>query len=109
MSFTSLQNSSVVIQQKTNSGNSFDPVWTWATYATLDATRDLLSEKEQPRKEGNVSLADTVFFTDYTSGVTNEMRLVYNSENYEIYQVHNPNDMNRHLEIKCKKMQPGEV
>ena len=109
MSFTSLQNIEITVQTKTNTGDDFKPVYTWSTFTTLDAIKDLIREKEQPRDEGNVVLADTIFYCDYYAGITNTMRISYGSDLYDIYQIHNPNEMNKHLEIKCRKQYSGET
>lgn len=105
--FTGLQNSSIIVQNRTNTGTNFKPVYTWATYATLDAVKDLISERNQPRNEGNSVLADTVFFVDFYADINNSMRIKHGSDYYSIYQIHNPNELNRHLEIKCLKMKDG--
>ena len=107
MSFTNLLNIEIVIQSRTNAGSNYKPSYTWSTYATVDARKTKIKESVQPRNEGNISLADYTFYCNYTSGVTNQMRINYNSEYYNIYDVNDIDEMNHHLEIRTKKQQPG--
>jgi len=106
--FTSLLNTEITIQERTNTGSDFKPVYTWSTYKTLKALKYKLNEREQPRNEGNTVMADYRFYTEYSSGVTNVMRVKHGTDYYNIYNVNDPNEMNRHLEINCK-LQPDGV
>lgn len=105
--FSGLLNTTISIESRTNTGTDFRPVYTWAEFASLSALRYKLSERETPKNEGMVVLADYKFFCDYKSGITTDMRIKHNDIYYNIYSVDNVNDMNRHLEIMAKQESTG--
>jgi hypothetical protein len=69
---------------------------------------DLLSERRVVKSEGSIILADHMVYIDYTDVTTRDI-LQIGSDQYSIYSIHNPNGLNRQIEIKVLKKKPGET
>lgn len=104
----SFHNKSVLIKRRTNTGTEFHPVYTWATLSTVTGMLDLLNERRVVMNEGGVVLADYMIYIDYTDVTTSDI-IQIGSDQYTIYSIHNPNGLNRMLEIKALKKKPGET
>lgn len=104
----SYYNKSVQVKRRTNTGTDFHPVYTWATIKTTPGMVDLLNERRVVMNEGGVVLADYMIYIDYTDVTTRDI-IQIGTDQYTIYSIHNPNGMNRMLEIKALKKKPGET
>ena len=73
----------------------------------MSCTIDELSSQRAIRKEGDKILADHKIYIDYISDIDIDDRLKVDDDEFKIYRIHNPNRLNRHLEIYCLKMERG--
>ncbi|MBY0474214.1 MAG: phage head closure protein [Nitrosomonas sp.] len=74
----------------------FPAVLLWARVNNLSG-----NERSSTKQGGQVSDARTEFTIYYLAGVTNEMRISYNSKHYNIRHVNNYMDLNEYLIITC--------
>jgi len=108
MSFRAFLKDEIEILRKQKTGTDFNPAFIWGSIAVVDGMKNLLTGKEVVRNEGNVVVADYRLYIEYTD-VTEADIIKSGLDGYNIYSIHNPNNMNRHLEIKMLKLKPGEL
>ena len=60
---------------------------------------DDVSSTERIMAERNGHFVSKRVYLDYNSSITKDLRVVFNSENYTITYLRNPNNLNRLLEI----------
>jgi head-tail adaptor len=99
-------NTSVIILRQTNVGTHIQRDLKWSTLATVSGLLSQLSGTETVRNEGNKIDADYLLYLSITD-ITTDDRIKIGSIYYSIYRVHNPNLMNRHLEIYLKELPSG--
>jgi hypothetical protein len=107
MAFTELLNISAEISRRSNIGNNVEPNYVWTEITVSDGVLNQLSENKVIRDDGNRILADYILYIDYVSGILPNDRVIIGSDEFEVYRVHDPNNMNRHLEIYMLRDQPG--
>lgn len=106
MQFTE-SNNTVAVYTKTNTGTNVIPVVAYTLEDTLDCILNQLSESKAIRKEGGKVLANYVIFVDYTTIIKQNSIMVVGSEEFSVYRIYNPNEMNDHLEIFCLRNERG--
>ena len=106
--FTDLLNIDITIIKPVESGSNYRPTTSWELVSYAKACQSQLKENEVVRGEGNKVLADYRFYIDYTSDIDLKYRIVTDENEYHIHGIHNPNLLNRHLEITCLQVQPGQ-
>lgn len=80
-----------------------EPSETWTTYATVWAEKLDVGGRERFQSSGRQAEVDTVFRMHYRTGITNKMRIYYNSTAYNILYI---NELGRkqYLEIRATAM-----
>lgn len=97
--FTTLLNTSVAVSRKINIGNNVLPNYSEVSIGTIIMCADQLSANEIVKDGNNKILADYKFYADYSPAVIEGDYLAIESEKFKVFRVHNPNKMNRHIEI----------
>ena len=77
---------------------------TWSLLNEIEGLKDLLSSREIIRDEGGRVLADYKLYIDVIDVIEADV-VEIDSLWYDIYSIHNPNEMDRHLELKIKKLE----
>lgn len=78
----------IVIQQSSGQDAvTGQPDETWSTYSTVWASKLSKRAKEKVQGDQPVSVGDEVFVIRYDSGVTEGMRISWNSNTYEITSI----------------------
>lgn len=72
---------------------------TWSLLNTVEGLKDLLSSREIIRDEGGKVLADYKIYLDKTDIVEVDI-IEIDSQWFDICSIHNPNELDRHLELK---------
>jgi len=106
MSFTN-HNNTVEIYRKTNTGDNVSPNYIYVLQNSVDCTIDQLNSNRVIRRDGDKILADHVVYMDYISDLKMRDVLRVNDDEFTIYRIHNPNEMDHHLEIYCKLNERG--
>lgn len=95
----------ITVQQKTDASpaqtTTGEPSFTWTTYKKFWAQKLDVGGRERFLDSGRQAEVNTVFRTHYDSGVTEAMRISYNSVNYDIMFV-NELGRSKYLEIRCR-------
>ena len=97
----------ITIQQLTADSPAQDafgaPSETWTTYVNCYAEKLDVGGRERFQASGRQAEVDTVFRLHYQSGITNKMRIYYNSTAYDIVYI---NELGRrqYLEIRATAM-----
>lgn len=108
MSFRAFLKDEIEILRRQKTGTDFNPVWVWSTIAIVNGLLNLLSGRDVIKNEGNKIVADWKVYLEVTD--VKEIDMIKNGADvYDIYSIHNPNNMGRHLEIKMKKLEPGAL
>lgn len=95
-----LLNRKIVIQSKTITTDSYGgQVESWATFATVWASKNPLNGRELMAAQAAQSEVTTKFVTRYLSGVLPSMRISFGGEYYNISEVIDPDDAHRELQI----------
>ena len=102
MSFTNL-NSSCNIYRRTNTGNNVSPNYQNVLLHSVNCVIDELNSKRVIKDDGDTILADSIVYIDYIEDLKMRDVIEFNDDNYKVFRIHNPNNLNRHLEIYCKK------
>ena len=68
----------------------------------------LLSGRERIVDEGKQLIADYKIYHD-VNDIGQTDRYVWNSEVYEVLEIQNPNQLDRHLQVKVKQLPPGTI
>lgn len=76
----------------------------WSLFDTVEGLKDLLSSREIIRDEGGRILADYKLYIDVIDIIEVDIIEIDNNW-YDIYSIRNPNEMDRHLELKIKKLE----
>lgn len=92
----------ITIRSSTRANNSYgEPVETWADFATKWAevntktlAEDFIADKKRTREP-------IEFRIRYTSGVTNQMKVVYGGNDYDILSVVNTDLKNKEMILTC--------
>ena len=108
MSFTTLNNS-VSIYRTTNLGTNISPDFQYSLIDSVDCILHKLREDRIIRSEGDKIIADHIIFIDYISTIDINDILAVGGEEFTIHSILNPNKLNRHLEIYCRKNERGVV
>jgi hypothetical protein len=66
-----------------------------------------MNSKRVIKDDGDKILADSIVYIDYISDLKIRDVIEHNEDNYKIFRIHNPNYLNRHLEIYCLKYPRG--
>jgi SPP1 family predicted phage head-tail adaptor len=106
MSFTPIgeMKQIITIQQKTiTQGSDGAPVENWAEFATVWAKVRIQNGREFWAAQKNNAELSGLINIRYISGVTELMRVSYNSIVYQIITVINIEEANRELELHVKK------
>ena len=106
MSFTNL-NSACLIYRRTNTGNNITPNYQNVLLHSVNCVIDELNSKRVIRKEGDKILADHIIYIDYLEDIKMRDVIEVGEDKFKIFRIHNPNRLNRHLEIYCLKYERG--
>jgi SPP1 family predicted phage head-tail adaptor len=77
----------VQVQSESSRTAANEPQYTWATHATLWGRRRYRALGESDRMEQLASTQEVMFNTRYTAGITTVMRILVESEYYQITKV----------------------
>jgi len=90
----------VTVEHKgTTKGSMGEIIETWTTFATIWAKIIPGKGREAEESRREVGIVPTRFYTRYSAGVTQGMRLKYGSRLYDIVHVANIEERNREFEI----------
>lgn len=92
----------VTIQQNTSTTNAYgEAVAGWVDVATVRAGVEPVSGKEAIAAGANLAEQTTRIVMRWRSGITPQMRVVYDGRYFDIRQVINANETDRTLELLC--------
>lgn len=98
----------IVIQTPTNTANGsggYDVVW--STYATLYADKfEPISATESLRLNRSTHLVTHKVRTRFKSGITNKMRVLWDSRYFNIHSIINVKEMNQFLDLQIEENIP---
>ena len=102
-------NRRITIEQRSTTQDAIgQPVETWTTVATVWAdvrsTNGLSFIKEAIKADADVSISRVSFRIRHRTGINAGMRVVFNTENYDIEAVMPDMAGKRHLDIVCQKV-----
>lgn len=101
---TGRMNKRITIQTYTQAADTYgEPIRTWSDIGTRWAAVEPLTMREFITAKQLASQIDIRFITRYLADIKPKMRIVYNSENYNIEAVININNQNRELQLLCSK------
>lgn len=95
----------ITIQKSTETQDSYGaPVPTWQNYSS-ERWAEVIQESMAESFEGKriIDQERVLFKTRYVSGVTPKMRVVYNSNDYDIESVENVGERNRFTHLLCRR------
>ena len=97
------RNKIIVIQSRTTSTDAYGgTINVWAEYASVWAWVQPLKGRELIAAQAAQRETTTRFNICYIEGVTSDMRIVYDSKNYEIESVIDPDEAHAQLELMAK-------
>ena len=94
---------SVAIQSATESRDSYDVDFAWATVATVRASISPLSGTESIVADQEQATATHKVVMRYWSGLTTSHRLLWGSRVLEIQSIVDVDERNRRIELLCKE------
>ena len=94
------------ILTSTNVGTKIQKDERWAVQESVAGTLNQLSGNEIIKNEGNTVDADYLLYIDVTT-IDKDNRVKIGSDTYSVYRIHNPNQMDRHLEVYLKILGDG--
>jgi len=97
-------NHRVQIQKRTGAAGSMTDPEDWTTVATVWAAFDVYKTKAPVGANRENTEIDTKINIRYLQGVSEGMRVVYNSRVFNIVAVINIKEQNRELELKCREL-----
>ena len=78
----------ITVQEKAESTDAYGQrTLTWSTHLTVWANYFHKTGKEQTEDNNRSTMRQVEFRTRYNSSITNEMRILYNSEYYKIEDI----------------------
>jgi len=81
-----------------NVGTDFKPQYDWILDYEVDGLLDMENTRNHVRSEGETIRFDARLYCDVVD-INKTYRVLINGHEYTIYSVHNPNYMDRHLEV----------
>ncbi len=96
-----VKNQTITFQENTQSVDAGGSVtFSWSNLLTnVPCIVDDVSSSEQVIAERNGHFVSQRVLMSYNSLITKDLRVVWNSNNYQVTYVRNPNNLNRTLEI----------
>ena len=92
----------ITIESDTPTQNTYgEPIESWSTYATVWASVEPLNGREYFNSQQTAAEISTRFRIRYKSGITPDMRVVLDSNNYDIRSIINVNEHNKELILMC--------
>ncbi len=100
-------NRKIAIQSPTRANNSYgEPIETWAAYATEWAEIKAVKGAETYngyQEQNTYPVKFTVRYNNATKAINETMRILYDSNYYDIEAVVNYNEMNKEIQIYGKR------
>lgn len=95
----------ITIESFTEGANEYgEPISTWATYATVWASKEDLSGREYFASQQINAEVSTKFRIRYRAGITAKMRIQHGGSVYQIAATMDPDGRKRTLEILASKV-----